>query len=818
MTDAEIQKRLADETRIAFESSLDPHYSVPTDVYAGALLELLKHHTPDGDLAAVGDQIFQGLRAYFDDCYLGQLLLSVEAFAKFLLQFTDADKFRMLVAKGEEESKKLSLAPVLKALNLSYKSNLNSSPDKFIGAPRFAEHVCRVIATRNQLAHEAPNMSKRAKAQVFESICVFLLFAIAEHFEALLSTLLIRGTKADADVTRALALISSAADAGFVPAMRQLSDVQFDVAEPHRNSQEAEEWLRRAAQHGDAAAMRKLGERLLDADGLPRDVREGRRWLALAAETGLSSAMRAYASRVLDGDGFERDVTAGEKWLRRAAAAGDEFAKWDLGYRLLDGDVLTKNQSEGFEILSDCSFGGGPPNIQLAWLGAFDTTSLAKDVKVGPRWLIKAANAGLPRAMCILGDRHLKGDGIPRDYKKAAYWLRRAAEAGDSGAWESYSTLLLDNDKLGERAQEGEYWLRKAAGAAMPYSMWAVPDLAQRLMTGHGLRQDVNEAVDWLCRSLEIPAFPGPVGALPGQRVMEWIDSLFNGDSLPIRPDLAERLLRKAANLGWSWPMRELGLRLVQGRHLDRNVIEGTDWLLRAAKTTDRSSMYLYGMMRLQGDLMLGNEKEGALWLRRSAEDGFAEAMRELGNRLMEGIGLPRNVTEGMTWLREAMEMGYPPAIFDFGRRLYFGNGIAKDEERGIVLAKKSAGAGDAGAKAFVAIAALEKADESILDHDTAITWLTDAASAGNVTASLNLALRLFEGDGLQSDVRRAERLVRNVANAGEPVAMRLLGILLHQGQHLGENQQEAFAWLERAASAGDIQAKAYIDENRENR
>lgn len=228
MTDGEIQKRIADEARVAFEASEDPCYSVDTDTYAAALVETLKHRTQSADLAAVGDQVMNGFRAYFTGGDLGQLLLSVEAFVKFLLEFTDREKFRLL---NEEKGDKLSLTAVLKALRLlTNKTNTELPATDYIGAPRFAEHVCRVVATRNLLAHRAPMMSPRAKAQVFESTCVFLLFAVAEQFEAVLSTLLIKGTEVDADVTRALALISSSAEAGFVPAMRHMSDVKFDAA------------------------------------------------------------------------------------------------------------------------------------------------------------------------------------------------------------------------------------------------------------------------------------------------------------------------------------------------------------------------------------------------------------------------------------------------------------------------------------------------------------------------------------------------------------------------------------------------------------
>ena len=67
MTAADIQKSLADEARLAFELSIDPRYLVPTELYAAALLEILKHRTESSDLAAVGDQVMKGFRAYFTD-------------------------------------------------------------------------------------------------------------------------------------------------------------------------------------------------------------------------------------------------------------------------------------------------------------------------------------------------------------------------------------------------------------------------------------------------------------------------------------------------------------------------------------------------------------------------------------------------------------------------------------------------------------------------------------------------------------------------------------------------------------------------------
>lgn len=113
-----------------------------------------------------------------------------------------------------------------------------------------------------------------------------------------------------------------------------------------------------------------------------------------------------------------------------------------------------------------------------------------------------------------------------------------------------------------------------------------------------------------------------------------------------------------------------------------------------------------------------------------------------------------------------------------------------------------------------MALVALERPSDGFLDHSTSLKWLTEAAGAGEPTATLNLAMRLFEGDGVPPDARSGERFVRNQANTGEPVAMRILGVLLCEGNHLSLNRDEGFEWLQPAASTGDAKAQKFISEN----
>ena len=195
MTEEDLQKRLADEARAAFQSSTDPRYAVSVENCAATLFEVLHHRIGDSDLDAVGPQIISALDAYFAQGELGNLLSYAEAFSKFVLHLADPERLNILSARVDEHGKpkKLTFAPVLKALHLDYKNkNLDPDcPEHFQHMPRFAEHVARTIWARNKFAHVAPELSGRQKAQIFESVCVFLVFSIAEHFARIRASLLV---------------------------------------------------------------------------------------------------------------------------------------------------------------------------------------------------------------------------------------------------------------------------------------------------------------------------------------------------------------------------------------------------------------------------------------------------------------------------------------------------------------------------------------------------------------------------------------------------------------------------------------------------
>ncbi len=80
-----------------------------------------------------------------------------------------------------------------------------------------------------------------------------------------------------------------------------------------------------------------------------------------------------------------------------------------------------------------------------------------------------AASMGHPRAMCRLGDRYARGDGLPDDDAVARTWWRNAANAGNTNAMANLIDLKDSSDP--REAAEGQHWLRVAASHGQPYAV-----------------------------------------------------------------------------------------------------------------------------------------------------------------------------------------------------------------------------------------------------------------------------------------------------------------------------------------------------------
>jgi uncharacterized protein len=123
-----------------------------------------------------------------------------------------------------------------------------------------------------------------------------------------------------------------------------------------------------------------------------------------------------------------------------------------------------------------------------------DGTSFGRDQSAALRWFHRAAAAGLPDAMNMVGRCHELGWGVPADPATAATWYRRAALLGLEWAQFNLANLLLYGIGLPRDRRAALAWYRRAAARGHAKSMNLV---GRFLEAGWEVQPDPRQAMMW---------------------------------------------------------------------------------------------------------------------------------------------------------------------------------------------------------------------------------------------------------------------------------------------------------------------------------
>jgi TPR repeat protein len=293
---------------------------------------------------------------------------------------------------------------------------------------------------------------------------------------------------------------------------------------------------------------------------------------------------------------------------------------------------------------------------------------------------------------------------------------------------------------------------------------------------------------------------------------------------LAIARDLAARgahqaafpLFVKAAKRGLPKAWYELGRAYLLGHGVPRSLTEALRWLTRAAEADEVDAQNLLAGVALQGVRIVGkgvfdtismdehssaNYERASKWAARAADGGSSEAKSLLAFILTTGPDQIRDEERGAVLYREAAEAGDAQGQLGWA----------------LVLLRRGCPASLAEARAFLEAAAradLPTAHYVLgIIHESGITGTPDfavaaahyraAAERGHRQAELRYGIVLLVGRGVEQDVFSAESWLRRAGLAGEPQAAAMVGDLYSRASPLPANCFEAAIWFRRAAEAG---------------
>jgi hypothetical protein len=268
-----------------------------------------------------------------------------------------------------------------------------------------------------------------------------------------------------------------------------------------------------------------------------------------------------------------------------------------------------------------------------------------------------------------------------------------------------------------------------------------------------------------------------------------------------IDPAAELKMLENEAKSGQ--PESELlyGLALLEGRDgIKPDLVQGYNWIRRAAHEGDTYSQYVLGTLYAEGRGTEVKYDRAIYWWREAARNDNRTAQYLLGKAYLEGKLVPRDNTEAIHWLTKSAEQGNSDAEFLIGKMYLEGDAVAQDKLLARDWLDRAARQGHSDAINIMRSIANEVNYTTMVYQESADRLMARARS-GDPHAEYELAMRYQSGawDVRKDEAKSLEWLLKS-ANHGNRLAMQTLAHVYGQGE-LGvdaDARQSAY-WQQRA-------------------
>ncbi len=230
----------------------------------------------------------------------------------------------------------------------------------------------------------------------------------------------------------------------------------------------------------------------------------------------------------------------------------------------------------------------------------------------------------------------------------------------------------------------------------------------------------------------------------------------------------------------------------------------------RTESDNSAEAMYQQGMAYRRGqDLELDFQAARRLF-RRAAEMNHAQAQYEYGMMLERGLGGEQNQSKGFRWIDHAARSGCAEARLQMGKRYFTGDGLEKNPRRAEQYLHGIAEAGLAEAQTVLGLL-YRDSEPPLADPVRAAEWLTRAVGQRYPAAFFPLSDLYERGVGVERDLKKADELLRQAADFGEPQAQLKIARYYLTGAFghvFTQDYRQALDWFKRAASHGVAEAE----------
>ena len=405
--------------------------------------------------------------------------------------------------------------------------------------------------------------------------------------------------------------------------------------------------------------------------------------------------------------------------VKTASDAGDKDGQFAYAFALQNAlggleapkdkpGALIEEAKELYKKAADAGQASALSNLGLLKLAT------GEDVKASVALIENAANAGNARARITMGEMYLEGVGVAKDPEMAVRWLQRAQEAEPSEA----SFLLA---RIQEGANNHEAALEGFRKSAMNQYLPAMMYLGNKLLTGQGVKADLEEARKWFTKAVENGAPQAKVNlgviaeteaviekskgeSADQAKVTEGLKKalalyneaaelkvpdaynkigFFYENALGVAKDEAKAAgqYKLGADAGQASSLYRLALMNEEGRGVkEKNESEALNLFYTAAKGGFPAAQLALGERYRAGKSSLQKDPVAAqAWFERAAQAGDVSAQLQLANMYERGEAGPQNFKAASELYLEAAKKNSPVAMYQLADMLEKGRGMTKD-------------------------------------------------------------------------------------------------------------------------------------------
>ena len=297
--------------------------------------------------------------------------------------------------------------------------------------------------------------------------------------------------------------------------------------------------------------------------------------------------------------------------------------------------------------------------------------------------------------------------------------------------------------------------------------------------------------MDYIIKSLKMKADAGDVNAM-----VELGKKFANGDGVKQSKGKAEKYFKKAAKHNSAEGYIQLG-NLYFSPYGDNEKSE-TVWT-KAANLGSDEAMYLVGSLYYKKGEAVRNRDKAEMWLQKPAKRGYAPAQLALGYLYLDAGESEEQILEGRDWFKKAAEQGNTEAQYMYGCL------ISGDKERtplealkeGEKWLTKAANGGHAEAYYELGNMYAYAYEEQFIDKEKALASFKAAADAGLWEAETAMGAFLCDSGKVKEGIAAYTK----AAEAGNSIAMSMLGDMYYEGEHVERDYNKAFYWYSQEFS-----------------